>query len=94
MDLNTGKQLTAKDVIILFAKETGPVDDHKHLLYANVGTGTGLVFEDGKIIKMDWKKPERTSRTRFYDQTTGKEIPLNRGQIWIEMLPTGTTITY
>jgi hypothetical protein len=93
MDLESKQQLTAKTVAILFAKETGPVDEHLHLLYDNVGTGTGLVFEDGKVIKATWKKPLKTSRTKFYD-ANGKEISFNRGQIWIEMLPTGTPVTY
>ncbi len=92
-DLETKEQLTAKDVVILFADETGPVDEHGHLLYDNIGTGDGILYQDGKIIKVTWKKPVRTSRTQFFD-TNGKEVSFNRGQIWIEMLPTGTPITY
>lgn len=94
IDLETKQQLSAKNIAVLFAKETGPVDEHGHLLYDNIGSGTGLVFQDGKTIKATWKKPTRTSRTIFYDATTGKEIPFVRGQIWIEMLPTGTPVTY
>jgi hypothetical protein len=93
MDQASNKQLTAKVVAILFAKETPPVDEHLHLLYANTGTGNGLVFEDGKVNKVTWKKPLRTSRTVFYD-SSGKEVSFNRGQIWIEMLPIGTPVTY
>jgi len=92
-DLETKEQLTAKDVVVLFAKETGPVDEHLHLLYNNIGSGTGLLFQDGKNIKITWKKATRNDRTLFYD-TSGKEVQFNRGQIWIEMLPTGTPITY
>ncbi len=93
LDLETKKQLAAKNVIVLFADETGPVDEHGHLLYDNVGTGPGLLFQDGKNIKITWKKLNRNARTLFYDGS-GKEISFNRGQIWIEMLPTGTPITY
>jgi hypothetical protein len=93
MDLETKEQLTAKNIVILFAAETGPVDEHMHLLYANIGTGTGILYQDGKTIKGTWKKPTRTSRTQFFD-TNGKEVSFNRGQIWIEMLPVGTPITY
>lgn len=93
LDLETKEQLRAKVVVILFAKETGPVDEHKHLLYANVGEGDALVMQDGKVVKAKWKKPARTSRTKWYD-ATGKEISLNRGQIWIEMVPIGTIIRY
>ena len=94
IDLETKEQITAKDVAILFAKETGPVDDHMHLLYANIGSGDAIVFQDGNAIKATWKKETQTARTRFYDAKTNKEITFVRGQIWIEMLPTGTTVTY
>ena len=93
MDLETKEQLTAKNIVILFTTETGPVDDHMHLLYGTIGTGTGILYQDGKTIKVTWKKPARTSRTQFFD-TSGKEVRFNRGQIWIEMLPVGTPISY
>ncbi|MBI5018751.1 DUF3048 domain-containing protein [Candidatus Gottesmanbacteria bacterium] len=93
-DLENKQQLTAKVVAILFAKETGPVDTHAHLLYDNMGSGEGLVFQDGKAIKAVWKKETRTARTKFFDAATNKEIEFTRGQIWIEMLPTGTPVTY
>ncbi len=92
-DLETKQQLIAKVVLVMFAKEIGPVDDHLHLLYNNIGTGDGLLFEDGKLTKVTWKKPDRSARTVFYD-ATGGEVSLNRGQIWIEMLPIGTPVQY
>jgi len=92
-DLETDEQLTAKTVIIMFAKETGPVDDHMHLLYNNIGSGTGLLFEDGKAEKITWEKEDRSSRTIFTG-ANGKEIQMTRGQLWVHMLPIGTTVTY
>ncbi|MBI2404958.1 DUF3048 domain-containing protein [Candidatus Gottesmanbacteria bacterium] len=92
-DLENKEQLTAKAVAILFAKETGPVDDHLHLLYGNIGSGEGIVFQDGKATKGTWSKPNRTARTKFFDMN-GKEVVFNRGQLWIEMVPTGTPVTY
>lgn len=91
MDLETKQQLTAHNIVILFAKETGPVDEHGHLLYDDIGSGDGYLFQDGKSVKITWKKPLKTSRTKFYDGT-GKEVSFNRGQLWIEMLPTGTPV--
>ena len=93
-DLDTKVQLSAKAVVILFAKETGPVDEHAHLLYANIGSGEAIVFQDGKTTKAVWKKETKGSRTKFIDAATNKEIEFTRGQIWIEMLPTGTSVTY
>jgi hypothetical protein len=93
MDLETKQQLTAKNVVVLFADETGPVDEHGHLLYDNIGTGPAQLYQDGKNSKITWRKANRNARTQFFD-SAGKEISFNRGQIWIEMLPTGTTIAY
>ena len=92
-DLETGDSLIGKVIVALFAKETGPVDDHMHLLYQNIGKGTGLLFQDGKAEKITWEKDDRAARTIFYD-ASGNEMKLNRGQIWIHMLPTGAAVTY
>ena len=94
MDLETKEQLSAKAIAIMFAKETGPVDEHAHLLYANTGSGEGIFFQDGKNTKIIWKKATRNDRTLFYDASTNKEIVINKGQLWIEMLPIGTPVTY
>ena len=93
-DLETKQQLAAKAVVVLFAKETGPVDGHGHLLYGNIGTGDAIAFEDGKATKAIWRKATKNARTVFYDAATNKEITFTRGQLWIEMLPTGTPVTY
>jgi len=88
-----GEQLRAKNIVVQFSKETGPVDEHVHLLYQTKGEGKALVFQDGKAIQGTWEKEKRTSRTKFYN-SSGKEIEFNRGQIWIEILPVGTKVDY
>lgn len=93
IDFNTKEQLTAKNVVIQFAKEVGPVDEHKHMLYGTIGNGRALIFQDGKVIEGTWSKKSRTDRTLFYD-STGKEIKFNRGQIWIEVIPTTGKVNY
>jgi hypothetical protein len=92
-DLNNSKPVEAKTVIIQFTKETGPVDTHKHMLYTTTGSGKAIIFMDGKATEGTWKKKDRASRTLFYD-ASGKEIPLNRGLVWISVLPTGNEVTY
>lgn len=93
-DLETKEQLSAKVIAILFAKETGPVDQHAHLLYANIGSGDAIIFQDGVATKATWKKATNNARTIFSDASTKKEISFTRGQLWIEMLPIGTPVTY
>lgn len=96
IDAADGKRVTARNVIVLFMKysidpesEPGyhrPVFDH-------VGSGRALVFRDGQIIKGTWKKPSAAALTRFYD-AAGQEISLVRGRIFIQVVRTGTDVTW
>ena len=93
IDFNNKEQISAKNVIIQFAQEKGPVDEHKHLIYETIGTGKALVFQDGKVIEGKWSKKSRTDKTLFFDNA-GKEVKFNRGQIWVEVLPTTGKVNY
>jgi hypothetical protein len=92
-DLNNDEHLQAKIVIALLVKEKGPIDELKHLLYTTTGKGQAFVFQDGQVIKGTWQKEERESRTKFLD-SRGKEIALNRGLIWIEIIPAHQEVEY
>ena len=59
----------------------------------NVGSGDAVVFRDGKAITGTWKKASNTALTRFYD-SSGAEIPLTRGEIFIQSVPIGTDVSY
>lgn len=93
VDFNTKEAIGAKNVIVQFAAEKGPVDVHKHILYGTVDTGKALIFQDGLVIEGKWSKKSRTDRTLFFAQS-GKEIKFNRGQIWIEVLPVSGKVNY
>lgn len=94
MDRNTKKAIAAKNVVVLFMKESNANDGYEnnlHMLYGTTGTGTALIFMDGKEIKGRWKKADRESRTVLTD-STGKEIMLNRGLTWFEIVATDTDV--
>lgn len=93
IDFSTKEQLSAKNVIVQFVQERGPVDEHKHLLYATVDKGRALIFQDGLVVEGKWSKKSRTDRTLFFDGK-GQEIKFNRGPIWIEILPTTGKVNY
>ncbi len=93
VDLNTDEQIAAKNVIIQFTKETGPLDEHMHMLYEVTGTGKMLLFQDGQVVSGTWSKASPTSRTKFFD-ASNKEVQLNPGQIWVEIVPAGNQIEY
>ena len=92
-DLNNDSQIKVKTMIIQFMKETGPINELKHLLYETTGKGKALIFQDGQVLEGTWAKEKRQSRTKFIDNS-GKEINLNRGPIWIEIVPVGSEIKY
>jgi hypothetical protein len=99
-DLNTKKQLAPTNVVVQFMKESRANDGYEgnaHLLYANKGpqapSGKAVIFMNGKAIKGTWNKANRLGRETFEDEN-GKEIPFTPGQIWIETVPEGSSVTY
>lgn len=58
-----------------------------------IGTNKAVVFQDGISIEGYWQKNDAGSRTIFYDNNDN-EIELNRGKIWIEVVPTDLAIAY
>lgn len=95
LDKNTGKPLVAKNIVVVFADESPANDGYPggHLLYDVVGSGGGLLFQNGKAAKITWKKPKESQMIRFYD-ASGDEVSLVRGQVFVEILPIGNKVTY
>jgi hypothetical protein len=59
---------------------------------ATTGSGKCLIFQEGKEIVGTWKKKNATALTRFYD-ASGKEIPLVRGEIFIQSIQKSYAVT-
>jgi hypothetical protein len=87
VDRDTGDQIVVKNLVVQFASEKGIAgDDAGRLEYQLIGSGTGLVFIDGKVIEATWSKASRDARTKFYD-FNGQEIEFNRGKFWVAVVP-------
>ncbi len=94
LDLNTNKQLEAKNVVVLYMTEDHADDGYEgnqHLLYGTEGSGEMILFRDGKKIEGTWEKKDRESQFEFSDKA-GSAIKLNRGVIWFSVLPEGTPV--
>ncbi|MBI4080601.1 MAG: DUF3048 domain-containing protein [Candidatus Levybacteria bacterium] len=88
-DQNTKKQLSAKNIVVLYMRESSANDGYEgnaHRLYRNKGTGNAVIFQDGKQIKATWRKDKREART-ILTASDGSKIEFNRGLIWFEILP-------
>ena len=87
-DLNNKKQISPKVVILRYMTEGRANDGYEgnvHLIYGNKGKGKALIFQDGKVIEGTWNKANRLAREKFLD-ASGKEIELNKGQIWLSAI--------
>jgi hypothetical protein len=96
IDFDNKQQLSPKNIVVQYEEENHAHDGYEadaHLLYTDKGTGKAVIFQDGKAIVGTWSKATRTSREKFFDGS-GAEIAFNRGQIWIETVPIGSTATY
>lgn len=87
LDAETEEQIEVKNLVVQYVAEVPIAGDNKNRLdYELVGSGSGLVFVDGKVIEITWTKEGRDDRTLFYD-TDGNEIEFNRGKFWICIVP-------
>lgn len=93
IDHETGSQLSAKNVVVIFVKERGPVDKEGHMFYTTVGEGETLIFQNGEVVEGNWRKRSQDDQLRFFDDK-GAEIALVRGEIWIEAVPSGNKVDY
>ena len=95
VDPANNQQVTARNVIVLFQAVSyfNEPGHNARPVVANVGSGTALVFKEGQVITATWKKTSNTALTRLYD-SSGNEIPLVRGEIFIQSVPIGTAVTY
>ena len=95
-DLNNKTQITAKNIVVQFERESNANDGYPgnvHLLYGTIGNGKVLIFQDGNVVEGKWIKASRTARTKYVDKN-GKEIEFNMGQIWIQTVPEGSKVSY
>lgn len=93
-DMNNKEAIMSKNVIVLLATEKGPINEKKHMLYGTTGRGKAMIFKHGQApIEANWVKATRESELEFVD-VRGKAVELARGQVWISVLATGSTVTY
>jgi hypothetical protein len=92
-DANTGNTLTARNVVIESVPEGIYIEGKGRVNFDVTGEGDVYIFRNGVLTKGKWKKADRLDRTRYYDEA-GNEIPMARGNTWVEIVPTGYTFNW
>lgn len=91
-DYVTGKQLTVKNIIVYKVKYSNIQGDNKgRQTIDNVGNGTGYYISNGYAVPITWKKDSRSSVT-IYKYNNGKEIQVNDGNTFIQIMPDNQTL--
>lgn len=94
-DYTTGKSITTKNIIIMFANNSqlqdGTKKDRQDL--HNIGTFDGYYITNGKAIKIKCKKENRRSKTIYTNATTGEVIEVNDGNTWINICPKSAKVS-
>ena len=91
-DYVTGKQLTVKNIIVYKPKYSNIQGDNKgRQTIDNVGNGTGYYISNGYAVPITWKKDSRSSAT-IYKYNNGKEIQVNDGNTFIQIMPDNQTL--
>ena len=93
-DWSTGENITTKNIIITFAKNSvlndGENKDRQTL--SNLGTLNGYYITNGKAIKITCEKTSRSAQT-VYKDLDGNEIKVNDGNTYVQICPINAKVT-
>ncbi len=93
-DWSTGENITTKNIIITFAKNSvlndGENKDRQTL--SNIGTLDGYYITNGKAIKITCEKTSRSAQT-VYKDLDGNEIKVNDGNTYVQICPINAKVT-
>lgn len=95
-DDKAGVQLKPKVVIALAMPYSyGALDASGayYSQYADTGSGTAYIFQDGGVIPAVWSKAGTSDQISFKD-SAGAPIKLNSGQTWLTLVKTTGDVSY
>jgi len=84
IDESNDEHLMAKNIIVQFTRHK-VIDNEGRLDVKTVGSGDGYLISNGEKISVTWEKSDRRDKTSFYN-SDGKEIMLNSGVTWIQVI--------
>ncbi len=92
VDAATDKQVSVKNLIVMFMPHRTLKDNEHHVVLDNVGTGKAIFCRDGKYIEGTWEKATKQSPAVYKDKK-GNPIVFTPGNTWISVVKTGFKVT-
>lgn len=92
IDVENNEQVKFKNLIIEFA-ERSIISGEDHQDYKLIGGGNGLLFTDGKAVKILWERETESDRTAYYYED-GTLVYLNVGKSYIAVVPSELSVDY
>ena len=93
VDLETGEQYTAKNIIVYtvgnYTINDGENKGRQEL--NNIGSGTGYYISDGYYIPITWEKSSHSGQT-IYKLANGEKLTVNDGNTFIQICPKNADI--
>jgi len=93
VDALTGKQLSARNVVVLSTGMRSANDGTARIVVDVMGSGVAKVFRDGTVVEGTWSKPTWDVNYIFTD-AQGQEILMNRGNTWVMVVPLDSEVSY
>ena len=85
VDGATGKQLAVKNIILQNCASSLKDSKNGTLDINYQSGGTGKYITNGKAIDITWSRASASAKTQYFDEN-GKEIILNPGKTWVEIV--------
>ncbi len=94
VDLVTGEQYTAKNIIIYKVRNytLNDGEDKGRQELDNIGSGEGYFVTGGYVIPITWEKTAHSEQT-VYKYENGEELQVNDGNTFIQICPLDAEIT-
>lgn len=87
-----GDQVYADNVAVVVT-DISVIDAVGRRQVKTIGSGKAFVFQNGEVIEATWKKDSASERMHFVD-ADGKDIAMNAGTTWIEVVPGEENLSY
>lgn len=94
IDANSKSQISTKNIIVLEVPSQRIMGDPKGRMDVSVvGNGRAVLFQDGLVFDIEWRKETGEAPLRFFYLDGISEVSMVQGGIWMAIIPTLTRLS-